>query len=190
MRTLSPRLHRPRRPTAPPTPPRAILDPTLTALHPTIPARRPGQPRRGAFLALLALTLGPAAACADVPLARFDPNTYVALTRLKAETTLLVATFDTREPAAAEPRIEAATLHFHQAYEYEVGKGTSNADTAEQFALLLRLFQTTVEEYQGNGPGALGSNYFREAARVLGQAFDAAIATENAKNPAHAGSGP
>ena len=33
-----------------------------------------------------------------------------------------------------------------------------------------------------HGPGTLGPKYFQEAARVLGQAFDIAIATENLKN--------
>ena len=39
-----------------------------------------------------------------------------------------------------------------------------------------------MREYRDAGPGALGPKFFREAATVLGQAFDVAIATENLKN--------
>ena len=133
------------------------------------------------IVCLLALSFA-ATSCSGVPISYYDPTTYAELTSLKAETTLLVATFDARPIADNEARIEATTLHLHQAYEYEAGKGAPNSDTAQQFQLVKNLFTTTVQEYRDNGPGALGAHYFREAATVLGQAFDVAIATENLKN--------
>ncbi len=39
-----------------------------------------------------------------------------------------------------------------------------------------------IKDYRENGNATLGPKYFQEAARVLGQAFDIAIATENVKN--------
>ena len=46
----------------------------------------------------------------------------------------------------------------------------------------MKLFEDDIEEYRNNGPGVLGTKYFQETARVLGQAFDIAIKTENEKN--------
>lgn len=131
----------------------------------------------------LALALG-STACTDVPLSYYDPATYTQLTGLKAEATLLIESFDHKPIAENEPRIEATTLHLRQAYEYEKGKGPTNSETAAQVELINGLFTGDVQEYRDAGPGALGSRYFREAAAVLGQAFDVAIATENLKNPA------
>lgn len=122
--------------------------------------------------------------CTEVPLSHYDPTTYSQLTGLKAEATLLIESFDHKPVAENESRIEATTLHIRQAYEYEKGKGPTNSETAAQVELVNRLFTGDVQEYRDAGPGALGSRYFREAAAVLGQAFDVAIATENLKNPA------
>ena len=131
--------------------------------------------------ALLALALTPIS-CSGIPISYYDSTTYAELTSLKAETTLLVESFDTRPVADNETRIEATTLHLRQAYEYEKGKGAPNSDTAQQFALIEQLFTGDVREYRDAGPGALGPKFFREAATVLGHAFDVAIATENLKN--------
>ncbi len=129
---------------------------------------------------VLALT---GAGCSDIPLSYYDAATYAQLTGLKAEATLLVESFDRKPVADNEAKIEAATLEFRKALEYEKGKGPSNAETTEQVEKLGRLFDGDVQEYRENGPASLGSKYFREAAVVLGQAFDIAIATENLKNP-------
>lgn len=132
---------------------------------------------------LLVLALA-APSCSDVPLSYYDPASYEQLTGLKAEATLLVESFDRKPVAENEPRIDATTLRFRQVYEYEKGKGPTNAETAEQVEKITRLFTDDVQEYRDAGPGALGPRYFREAAIVLGQAFDVAIRTENLKNPA------
>lgn len=151
---------------------------SISTLPEAPPAARRGI---GRILPLLALALAPAS-CSGVPISYYDATTYAELTSLKAETTLLVATFDARPVAENEARIETTTLHLHRAYEYEVGKGEPNGDTAKQFRKIKDLFTTTVQEYRDNGPGELGTHYFREAAIVLGQAFDIAIKTENLKN--------
>lgn len=132
-----------------------------------------------AALAILLLNL---AACTGIPISYYDPTTYTQLTSLKAETTMLVESFDTTAYAENRKKIDETTLNLRKAYEYENGKGTPNSDTMQQFAKIQGLFAEDVKDYRENGPGALGKKYFQQAARVLGQAFDIAIATENLKN--------
>jgi len=128
-------------------------------------------------LALLFLT-----ACSGIPISYYDATTYQQLTSLKAETTTLVESFDKKPYSENESKIEATTLNLKKAYEYEKGKGEPNSDTAKQFDKILGLYNDDVAEYKEDGPGKLGPKYFSEAAVVLGQAFDIAIATENLKN--------
>lgn len=135
------------------------------------------------ILCLLALSLVPTS-CSDIPLSYYDPASYQQLTSLKAEATALVESFDTKPVEANEPRIEATTLNLRKAVEYEKGKGPTNSDTASQVEKINQLFHDDVKDYRENGPTTLGPKFFREAAIVLGQAFDVAIATENLKNPA------
>jgi len=120
--------------------------------------------------------------CSGVPISYYDLSTYTHLTGLKAETTLLVESFDTKKPSENEQKIENVTLSLRKAYEYECGKGKPNSDTTKQFNKIIALFDNNVREYRENGPNSLGAKYFREAAEVLGQAFDISIATENEKN--------
>ena len=136
-----------------------------------------------ALLALFALALAQTS-CSDVPLSYYDQATYAQLTSLKAEATALVESFDTKPVEANEPRIEATSLSLRKAVEYEKGKGPTNSDTASQVEKINQLFHDDVKDYRENGPATLGPKFFREAAVVLGQAFDVAIATENLKNPA------
>lgn len=128
------------------------------------------------------LTLLGLFACTGVPISYYDSTTYTQLTSLKAETTLLVSSFDTTPFAENQAKIDATTLNLQKAYEYEIGKGDPNSDTARQFKKILALYTEDVNDYREEGPGALGPKYFQEAAVVLGQAFDIAIATENVKN--------
>lgn len=128
---------------------------------------------------LLAVVL---AGCQSVPISYYDATTYTHLTSLKAETTALIETFDKKSFAQNESKIEGTTLNLRKAHEYEKGKGTPNSDTAQQFEKVAKLYDDTINEYKDNGPEKLGPKYFQEAARVLGQAFDIAIATENVKN--------
>ena len=122
------------------------------------------------------------AGCSGIPISYYDATTYSQLTSLKAETTALVESFDTKKAADNESKIEETTLNLRKAYEYEKGKGSPNSDTTKQFEKITQLFGDDVKEYRENGSGSLGPKYFREAATVLGQAFDIAIATENLKN--------
>lgn len=120
--------------------------------------------------------------CSGIPISYYDATTYTQLTSLKAETTTLVASFDTKKVSDNESKIEQTTLNLRKAYEYEKGKGDPNSDTTKQFEKIEQLFDSDIKEYREGGPNSLGVKYFREAAIVLGQAFDIAIATENLKN--------
>jgi len=131
------------------------------------------------FQALILLGI---AGCVAVPISYYDATTYTQLTSLKAETTMLVESFDTKPYAENETKIEEVTLNLRKAYEYEKGKGEPNSDTTKQFTIISDLFTDDVKEYRENGPRVLGRNYFQEASVVLGQAFDIAISTENLKN--------
>ncbi len=120
--------------------------------------------------------------CAGFPITYYDVTTYTQLTSLKAETILLVESFDTKSIRENSDKIEKTTLNLRKAYEYEIGKGKPNSDTTKQFKIVMTLFDNDVQDYRGEGPNGLGRRYFREASVVLGQAFDIAIATENMKN--------
>jgi hypothetical protein len=129
-----------------------------------------------------ALMLLSVSACTGVPISYYDATTYTQLTSLKAETTTLVESFDTKPNTENQAKIEATTLNLRKAYEYEKGKGEPNSDTTKQFTKIFGLFLDDVKDYKDGGPVALGPKYFQEASVVLGQAFDIAISTENLKN--------
>ncbi|MGA1840101.1 MAG: hypothetical protein ACMUIU_05695 [bacterium] len=121
-------------------------------------------------------------ACTGIPISYYDATTYTQLTSLKAETTMLVESFDTTPYAENQKKIEETILNLKKAYEYEKGKGNPNSDTTKQFGKIYGLFTDDVKDYKENRPGELGKKYFQEAAKILGQAFDIAISTENLKN--------
>lgn len=131
-----------------------------------------------------ALILLGLSACAGIPISYYDATTYTQLTSLKAETTTLVESFDSKPYAENQAKIEATTLNLEKAYEYEKGKAEPNSDTTKQFDKIKELFMDDVKEYKGKESGheTLGPKYFKEASVVLGQAFDIAISTENLKN--------
>jgi len=118
----------------------------------------------------------------SIPISYRDAVTYKNLTDLKAEAMMLVETFDTKPVTQNEAAIENITLEFRKALEYEKGKGKSNSDTMQQFDKIQKLLNDDIADYRENGNATLGPKYFREAAVVLGQAFDIVIATENLKN--------
>lgn len=121
-------------------------------------------------------------ACSGIPISYYDASTYSQLTSLKAETETLVEIFDKKSASENEAKIEALTLSLRKAVEYERGKGDPNGDTTLQFEKISTLFKNVIQEARENLPGKLGTKYFSEAAKVLGQAFDIAIKTENVKN--------
>ena len=120
--------------------------------------------------------------CLSLSVSRYDGITYTNLTRLKAETTLLVKSFDQKPVAQNLSTIKETQLNLQIAYEYEAGKGDENSDTVKQFNKIIDLFGQDISDYQEGGPGAFGKRYFNETAKILGQAFDIVIATENTKN--------
>ena len=147
-------------------------------LLPRRPALHAGMARL--LVAMLAAVL--LSACPSVSLSPYDPVSYATLTELKAEAMTLVESFDSKTVADNDLAIEALLLELRKAREYELGKGPPNADTVAQFDLVKQLFTDAVAEYRDSGPGSLGTAYFQQAARSLGQAFDTVIATENLKN--------
>lgn len=148
-------------------------------MHPSPSRRTIRIPARLSLLWLLIFLQG----CLSLSLTHYDHTTYTNLTRLKAETMLLLNSFDQKAVAENQAAVATTTLNLQAAYEYESGKGEENRDMVKQFDQIMQLFQQDVRDYQENGPGAFGKRYFQEAARTLGQAFDIAIATENSKNP-------
>ncbi len=134
-------------------------------------------------LAMLQLALlSGLTACVTTAINYFDAATYTQLTSLKAETMTLLETFDAVPYAENTLQIAATRLNLRKAYEYEKGKGELNVDTRDQLSKIMQMFATDVTDYQQHGPAALGPKYFQQAATVLGQAFDIAIATESLKN--------
>lgn len=134
-----------------------------------------------ALVAAMLLTSAWLTGC-SIPITYHDATTYKNLTDLKAEAMTLVETFDTKPVVQNEAPIENITLEFRKAYEYEKGKGKSNNDTMKQLDEIWKLLNGDMADYRENGNATLGPKYFREAAVVLGQAFDIAIATGNLKN--------
>ena len=129
----------------------------------------------GAALGLLA------GACA-VPISFYDATTYKNLTDLKVETTILVASFDTKAVAENEGKISDVAMKLQKAYEYEKGKGNANSGTMLQLEKIKGMFESDIDDYRKDPNRTLGPKFFREAAITLGQAFDIAISTENLKN--------
>ncbi len=138
-------------------------------------------PRFFALVITMMLTSTWLTSC-SIPLSYRDAIAYKNLTDLKAEAMTLVESFDTRPVKENEAAIENVRLEFRKALEYEKGKGKSNNDTIEQLNKIQGLLNDDIKDYRENGNATLGPKYFQEAARVLGQAFDIAIATENLKN--------
>jgi hypothetical protein len=135
------------------------------------------------FVLLLSMLLaGTWLTSCSIPLSYRDAITYKHLTDLKAEAMTLVESFDTKPVAQNEAAIDNMTLEFRKAHEYEKGKGKSNNDTLKQLDEIWKLLNADIADYRESGNSTLGQKYFREAAVVLGQAFDIAIATENLKN--------
>jgi hypothetical protein len=95
---------------------------------------------------------------------------------------MLVESFDSKPYAQNKSAIDTAALNLRKAYEYEIGKGKPNSGTYKQFNKIMELFKQDITDYREGRPGDLGPKYFQEAAVILGQAFDIAIATENEKN--------
>ena len=123
-----------------------------------------------------------AGACA-FPISYYDVTTYKNLTDLKVETTILVASFDTKGVAENEGKISDVAMKLQKAYEYEKGKGNANSGTMSQLEKIKGMFENDIDDYRTKDPKTtLGPKYFREAAAALGQAFDIAISTENLKN--------
>jgi hypothetical protein len=134
--------------------------------------RRPAQLGWGLLLLLQACLAA---------VSRYDPVSYATFTALKAEVATLVETFDSTAAAANAAEIARVRLALRKATEYEKGKGPPNQESVEQLAKVTMLFDNTTAAYRRGD--ALGSRFYREQARLLEQAFDIVIATEQARNP-------
>jgi hypothetical protein len=146
------------------------------------PIRKNSRLKQVLVLAVAMLLMSMWLSSCSIPLSYRDAVTYKNLTDLKAEAMTLVESFDTKPVSQNETAIANVTLEFRKAMEYEKGKGKSNNDTLKQLDDIWKLLNDDIKDYRENGNATLGPKYFREAARVLGQAFDKAIETENLKN--------
>jgi hypothetical protein len=73
-------------------------------------------------------------------------------------------------------------MKFQKAYEYE-GQGQRKQRHHDATSKIKGMFESDIGDYRSKDPkGTLGPKFFREAAILLGQAFDIAISTENLKN--------
>lgn len=154
-------------------------------------ASSPAIPSTGSKLRIGSLTrlvgsaaLALIAAACSVPISYYDSTTYKNLTDLKVETTILIASFDTKAVSENEAKIADVSMKLQKAYEYEKGKGNANSGTMIQLEKIKGLFESDLELYRKpqKEKDDLGRKFFSEAARLLGQAFDIAISTENLKN--------
>lgn len=105
-----------------------------------------------------------------------DATTHENLIELKAEAVTLVETFDTKPFDRNEAAIADLARKFQKAYVYEKGKGKRNSDTMKQLDRIWSLLSEDIADYREKGSAALGPNHFHEAAVLLGQAFDSALA--------------
>ena len=110
-----------------------------------------------------------------------DATTHENLIDLKSKAVALVETFDAKPFDRNEAAIADLVLKFRKAYVYEKEKGKRNSDTMRQLDGIWSILSEDMAAYRENGNAALGPNHFHEAAVILGQAFDTALATEKAK---------
>jgi hypothetical protein len=59
--------------------------------------------------------------------------------------------------------------------------GPTPIAVTRQFQNAVALFERYCQEYRESGSSSKGPNYFHDAAKVLGRAFDTVIALENLK---------
>jgi hypothetical protein len=110
-----------------------------------------------------------------------DPTTHENLIELKAEAVTLVETFDTNPFDRNEAALADLTLKFQKAYVYEKGKVKRNSDTMRKLDAIWSLLTEDIAAYRENGNAPLVPMHFHEAAVILGQAFDTALAIEKVK---------
>jgi hypothetical protein len=136
-----------------------------------------GRPQRLVALLVACLLLGACALLSD-----YDPTSYRNATDLKAESLSLLerATEPYAEHAADADRLR---LHLRQAYEYEKGKGPSNAETAEQWRVLGdergRLVGGALKQWKS--AGQLGEVFLQELCALIERSFDEIITLEQGK---------
>lgn len=131
---------------------------------------------RGAMsVSLLVLFVG---GCSFMNVARFDLTSYRNLTELKPEVSFLYETF-VREPVDSAG-VYRVRLKLAQVFEYERGKGKENEETISQIAIIMEMFERHVAERKERG--VWSDAHVRNRMRNIADAFDIAIATEQAKN--------
>ncbi|MCP4075356.1 MAG: hypothetical protein GY744_04140 [Gammaproteobacteria bacterium] len=67
--------------------------------------------------------------CSGIQISYYDATSYTQLTGLKAETTLLVESFDTKPVNENKDKIEKVILYLRKSYEYDPEKGEPESDT-------------------------------------------------------------
>lgn len=109
----------------------------------------------------------------------YDPTTYKNLTYLKPEVLMLYDSFATDEPDSNG--LESIRLKFDQMIEYEIGKGKSNRETADQCKLIKGMFDRDVKDRLESGQ-PWREAHLNNKKENISEAFDLAISTENLKN--------
>lgn len=129
-------------------------------------------------LGLVSLFLCLSAFKCDPRVPYYDATAYKDLTDIKPQVSDLYDTFTNDNVDTA--KIEAARLKLAQIYEYENGKGPSNAEATKQVQLIQQMFERHVKDRLTNGKW---TQQARDDAKAnIEKAFDIAISTENLKN--------
>lgn len=127
------------------------------------------------FIFLSALVL--LSSCATLkswisPIATYDQKTYESLTTLKATTNQIV---DVCVPDTPIETINQYLLSIDVLYEYELGKGSANAEVQQQ----LQLFKERILAFLGESKLKVLSNVYKESKKeTLGRILDVIIKTE------------
>lgn len=106
------------------------------------------------------------------PIASYDQKTYESLTTLKATTMKMI---DECTPDSSLEKINQYLLSIDILYEYELGKGSANAEVQQQ----LQLFRERVIVFFNEGRVKVLSTVYKESKKeTLSRILDVIIATE------------
>lgn len=138
---------------------------------------------------------------ACVSLARYDNNTYKSMTALKGEVKVFMDDCAAKGASGekALSALEGFRVKLSQSYEYEAGKGSNN-ETTSQMKKLNSFFNEAYARYSKNklsgaacaeradgelpdhATGCLTVGYCTAKSKIMEEAFDIAISTEELKN--------
>ncbi len=127
------------------------------------------------YVFLIAFTL--LSSCATLkswvsPIASYDQKTYESLTTLKATTNQMI---EDCVPDISQEKVNQYILSIDIIYEYELGKGSANAEVQQQ----LQLFRDRMLSFLSEAKLKVLSTIYKESKKeTLGRILDVIIATE------------